>query len=672
MHRRELLKTLVGTGAAVLTPAAFERFSGAAEPIGRNSFDRPHGQAVSTVPLSGPAFKRLRMGEVKPAGWIREQMQRDLHDGFAGCLDKLCHEASSDIFISNRNSKTAENNSNEMSVNWWNGETEGNWRAGHIMMAYLAEDPVAMREADRYVKHILASQDAEGYLGVFAPDSRYAHSGELWTQACLLRGLLAYSELTGSKEVFQAVCRAVDLTVKIYRSGEKPLPVGESHDLMFIDVLERLFDLTGNAAYRDFSLWFYEQWSTNESKLDVTLPSLLDLKKGFVDHGVHTYENIRVPLWLATVTGRSDIRQASDNAFVKIARYSEPSGAAVSEEWIKDLPPDPSLTEYEYCAIKELQLTFESALQKTGRAEYGDRVETIWFNAAQGARLADGSALSYLTSDNRLQCDEIAINGSGPEKRNKFSPTHADVAVCCNPNATQVAALFVDGMWMRHPEGGLVAALYGPCTVSTRIEGMAVSIEESTLYPFEPTVEITIRPDRECEFPLYFRNPRWSRETRIVSAGARIERKGDYWRVIKHWNSGDTVSLEFKPEVRETSAINGEVAIWYGPLVFALPLASKKKSIKQFKFGHFEDSVYEPASAGNIRSGLPAAQRAKAFTVESKRRPEEGNPLRPFDSPLIELHGYMISSLANTREAVTMVPLGNAPLLRRMTFPVIS
>ncbi|MGO8718272.1 MAG: beta-L-arabinofuranosidase domain-containing protein [Acidobacteriaceae bacterium] len=670
MERRIFLKILAGACASTLNG-----FPAAQQAAGQIQPENAEGWSLHPGQPPGPAFEWLSMGEVKPAAWIRNQMLRDLHEGFAGCLDKLCPEASSDIFVSHRNTLATQNTSNEAGINWWNGETEGNWHAGHMMMAYLAEDPAAIEEADRYVKHILGSQDADGYLGIFAPDSRYMHSGELWTQACLLRGLLAYAELTGNEEVFQAVRRAADLSVKVYGSGEKPLPKGESHDLMIIDVLEWLSDRTGDDKYRDFSLWYYEQWSKNESKWDATLPSLLDLKKGFTAHGVNTYENIRVPLWLATATGRHDLRQARENAFVKIARYSEISGSGVSEEWIKNLPPDPSRTEYEYCATKELQLTFESALQKTGRAEYGDRVELIWFNAAQGARLPDGSAISYLTSDNRLRCNETSIHGKGIEKSNKFSPTHMDVAVCCNPNATQVAALFIRGMWMRHSRGGLVATLYGPCTVSTKVDGVFVRIEEHTLYPFESIVEFAVYPEREHEIPLYFRNPLWSRETHIAAAGARIEREGDYWLVRKRWNTGDIIRLEFTPQLEQIQAVNQEIAIKYGPLIFAQPLASKKKIIKRYSydFDHFEDSIYEPAfDARQADLGFPAALQAKAFELEVRHPSAGANPDTPFDAPLIELHGSLVAKTAGGRQETTLVPLGNAPLLRRVTFPLVD
>lgn len=610
---------------------------------------------------SSAVFAWYPMGTVKPAGWIREQMLRDLRQGFAGCLDQLCPEASSDIFVTNRNSAKSENTHNVLGVNWWNGETEGNWRAGHMMMAHLSEDPDAMRAADRYVDHILASQDADGYLGVFAPDLRYTRQGELWTQACLFRGLLAYAELAHRDDVFKAVRRAADLTVETYRSGNRPLAPGESHDLMFVDVLERLYEITGDSKYRDFSLWFYDQWSKNESKWDATLTSLLDLNRGFVDHGVHTYENVRVPLWLSTVSDRSDLQQAAHNAFLKVTRYSEVSGSGVSQEWIKDLQPDPSHTEYEYCATKELQMTFTSALQKTGRGEYGDRVERIWFNAAQGARLPDGTAISYLTPDNRFQCDGKTLDEKEPQPRNKFSPTHADAAVCCNPNATQVAALYTRGMWMRDSEGMPVATLYGPCVLSTKIDGVDVRIEERTHYPFEWVAEFLVRAERPVKLSLRFRNPSWSKATHVTAAGATVAREGDYWRVGKVWRSDDVVRLQFTPQIEVIKAVNGEVAVSYGPLLFAEELPSHRTVVKRYKARDLEDSYY--LAALNTDDGPLDLEQMHMRPLSTF------DALHPFDKPSLEIEGQRLTG-ADRRTKVTLVPLGNAPALRRLTFPI--
>ena len=144
-----------------------------------------------------------------------------------------------------------------------------------------------------------------------------------------------------------------------------------------------------------FHTWLYQTWSENVASADTSLSSLLDRNAPFVQHGVHTYETIRVPLWLASATGREDLGRASRNALEKLSRYTEPGGSAVSQELISNLAPDPTSTEYEYCATKEAQLTLQSALQKTGVASLGDRVERVWFNDAQGARTADGRAIAY-------------------------------------------------------------------------------------------------------------------------------------------------------------------------------------------------------------------------------------------------------------------------------------
>ena len=121
----------------------------------------------------------------------------------------------------------------------------------------------------------------------------------------------------------------------------------------------------------------YDNWSRDVSAADTNLPSLLNREAPFVQHGVHVYETIRVPLWLASATGRADLGQASRNAIEKLSRYIEPGGSAVSQEMISKLAPNPTTTEYEYCASKEIQLTLESALQKTGVAAYGDMVERV-------------------------------------------------------------------------------------------------------------------------------------------------------------------------------------------------------------------------------------------------------------------------------------------------------
>jgi len=666
MNRRESLKLLLAAaGGTVLVPAS--AFGLAQQDVSTTAKKASDADAASSAVK--PVFSWLTVGEVKPAGWIQAQMVRDLQEGFAGHLGDLCHEASSDIFVSHRNSAHSQNSANAVNSKWWNGETEGNWRAGFIQMAYLAQDPKTMREADEYVRHILTSQDADDYLGIYAADARFMHPGELWTQACLLRGLLDYAELTGNADVMNAVRRSADLTVSVYGAGKAPIPWGESHDLMISDVMERLFDLTGDPKYRDFSVLLYREWSKNSPKSDTSLTSLLDPDAPFVEHGVHTYESIRVPLWLSMTTGSEDLGKASRNALMKLTRYTEPSGSAVSQESIDNLPPDPTYTEYEYCGTKEIQFTLESALQKTGVAAIGDKVEKLWFNAAQGSRMADGRGITYLTPENRLRCNGRTPDGVQASPSNKFSPTHADVAVCCNPNAANVAAMFVRGMWMRHQSGALAALLYGPCNLNTHVGDVKVAIEEKTNYPFQNVVEMVLRPERKAEFTILLRDPGWSRGTDVSSPGAQISRLGEYWSVKKKWSAGDIIQIRFTPIVEEVVAVNGEVALQYGALLFARPIPSSKTVIKTYPLPGFEDAYYEPTEAIEEWS-LPREQRWNGFGFQAVDASSTANPLKPFDAPVVTLRGKMIPKSGGQPVDAELVPLGNAPFLRRLTHPV--
>jgi uncharacterized protein len=680
MNRRDSLKLLfAASGSTILSPRSAAGQLLATSPTSPSQAaetlsQQDHSKATKSIT---PVFTWLTLGEVKPTGWIKEQMVRDLNEGFAGKLNELCHEASSDIFVSHRNSAASANTDNVNKNNWWNGETEGNWRAGFIMMSYLAQDKPAMQKADDYVSYILSSQGTDGYLGVFAPDIRFTKAGELWTQACLMRGLLDYFELTGNQKVRDAVVRAMDLTISVYGPLKSPLPSeytiagqGLSHDLMISDVMERLFDLTGDVKYRDFTVALYQNMSLNTTSADTSLSSLLNLNSDFMDHGANTFEAIRVPFWLWMATGREDLGQASRNALDKLNRYSEASGTDVSEENISGLKPDPTFTEYEYCGTKEMQFTLESALQKTGMAPLGDNVERIWFNAAQGSRLPDGRGITYLTPDNRLRCDGMTADGTKAEIRNKFSPTHTDVAVCCNPNATNVAPLYVRGMWMRHSGGGLVATLYGPCVVSTTVHNAPVRFEEKTHYPFENTVEIEIQASNAPEFPLYFRDPEWSSGTTVKCEGATITREGSYWVATKKWRPGDRVFIHFVPSIREVPAVNGEVALQYGALLFAQPIEAHKTVIKAYPIPGFEDAYFNPTSPNHETLVLSSPLRWQSFGLKTTPITEGVNLMRPFDAPVIALKGSMTRQSDGEPVEVALVPLGNAPILRRVTFPI--
>jgi hypothetical protein len=619
-----------------------------------------------------PEFRLLRFGEVMPNGWIREQIIRDLKVGFAGHLPEVApFTCASGIFGENRNAPGREQNAGGGSWGgaegmWWKGETEGNWRSGNTMMLLLSGLPEFRAQADARVGELLKTQDPDGYMGIYAPSIRWPagniDNGEFWTQTTIFRGLLAYYEATGKADVLKAVERAVQLTMSHYGPNTKD-PYGAeamNHNLMFVDVLERLYDLTGNTAYRDYGVYLYRDYS-RDVKADISLPTLLAADRPFMGHGATTYEALRVPLWAAYASGDPILRVAGEQAFTKTWPHVSPTGGPVSNEFIANKPTDPDLGGYEGCGEKEWMTSLLSAAQKTGRAEMAEQAETTFYNSVQGSRLPDGSALDYVSTDNIYRIDGAIMN------RVIFSPAHEDVADCCAPNFTQIGAIFVRNMWMRAPDG-LALALYGPCELKTSVEGVPVRITEDTTYPFSEQATLSVEPAAASAFTLHLRVPSWASSVSATCPGAEIHRAGAWLLVAKRWQSGDRVQLSFGAQPQPVPANNGQYYVRRGPLFYALPVAAIKRPVKDYPLPNFHDYLFFPEVWGESHYALPkpSDQPTDAFAFVSNPKAE---PRYPWDISPVRLEGKMLNIDTGKVETVSLAPMGSGEcILRRMTF----
>ncbi len=206
------------------------------------------------------------------------------------------------------------------------------------------------------------------------------------------------------------------------------------------------------------------------------------------------------------------------------------------------------------------------------------------------------------------------------------------------------------------------------------IAGSAVSIEEKTLYPYSGDVELTVRPAKPATFCLWLRNPSWSRATQIVCPGADLRQVDGFWQVRKEWRNGDKVVIRFNQIIREVAAINGEIAIQYGPLLYVLPVQGTTKTIKTYPRAGFEDYLMSANKDVETRLGLPASQRASGFGFTPKPSAANGaNPDFPLDHPPVELEGKLVCVSDGTLVPVTLVPMGaQIARLRRVTFPVVA
>jgi predicted alpha-1,2-mannosidase len=558
-------------------------------------------------------YKALKTGAVKPSGWIRAQMQKDMEGAF-GHLDKLAPTLfEEDIYGLERLSLTSKakqlgNNKDgdaegEEQYKWWNSETQSNWHDGYIRNAFLLNDSTGMAASRAYINNILATQDSDGYLGIYTPELRFhfnKENGELWSKTTLCRALLGYYECTGDNNVLNVVRKCADNVMSNWPvDTSHPFFAGNdynggtAHGLTFTDVLEKLSSITGEQKYLDYACFLYRDYSSNfSSENDAQLTNALNADIRLRCHGVHTYEHIRAMLISASQTG-GKYDNALNRYLQKVKLSTTVTGGAIGDEWIAGRYADATNTGYEYCSLQELMDSYIHLLQYRGSAEIAERIENIFLNAAQGARHPLKTEIAYLKTDNSYQMMGTR-NGEVETGRNqtryKYSSVHQDVAVCCVPNALRISPYFVQSAWMKDSIGDLTLQQLTPSCVKAVIEGKVVELSINTEYPSKLFFNIVIKRNGLPTLRFNVRKPSWV--TDIVASMPYTEKDGYITFVITD-KQKDFVNISFKTTPRVITDIKGKHYFAYGAQIYALPIAAKEIKGKQYADGVY-DSMYKP------------------------------------------------------------------------------
>jgi hypothetical protein len=111
------------------------------------------------------------------------------------------------------------------------------------------------------------------------------------------------------------------------------------------------------------------------------------------------------------------------------------------------------------------------------------------------------------------------------------------------------------------------------------LKGAKVMLRQTTRYPWDTAVRLSVEPERETEFALNLRLPAWCPEPRLQVNGralGTLARVRGYVQLERKWQRGDTVELSLPMPVQRIKAHPnveadlGRVAIQRGPLVYCL------------------------------------------------------------------------------------------------------
>lgn len=517
-----------------------------------------HSKSDKIQPL---AYSELRLGSIKPEGWLRETLLRQ-RNGMTSQMDSLYPEV-----MGPRNG-------------WLGGDGDQwergpYWIDGLIPMAWILDDDVLKQKAQPWVEWALASQKEDGFFG---PDTDYPYERGLqrdnahdwWPRMVVLKFMQQYWSATGDS-------RVIDFMRKYFRYQLNTLPtcpLGNWTSWATYRACDNLssviwlYRLTGEEWLLDLAATLHEQ---SHDYVHMFLETDELSRLGTI-HCVNLAQGIKEPIVWWQCDPQPKYLDAVHTALADIRKYNGvPSGMYGGDELLHGNNPTQGS---ELCTAVELMFSLEEMTKITGDLSFVDHLERIAFNALPTQLTDDFMARQYFQQANQVDVSHCIHN---------FDISHGESDLvyglltgypCCTSNFHQGWPKFVQNLWYSTPDGGLAALAYSPCRVTAQAGGQEVTIEERTRYPMEGNIKLLVSLHSPASFPLHLRIPSWTENASVTVNGSSVEASapGSVTVISREWSDGDIVELSFPMKITTDTWYENSISVERGPLVYALEI----------------------------------------------------------------------------------------------------
>lgn len=462
------------------------------------------------------------------------------------------------------------------------------WAEAVIYDQVTRQDDKLKSQLDEFIRLVAKSQDDDGYLNTaFMGDNKakrwqnlfFEH--ELYCGGHMIQAAVAHHRMTGEKTFLNVAEKWADCVCN--RFGRNETPGAPGHQEVEMALIE-LYRTTGAKQYLKMATVFLERRGTSKSGMAYT-PEFQNHKpirkqKTVTGHAVRQlYQLCGIADLYAENSDISLFETMNQqwNNFTERKMYvTGGAGSRYSGESFGEDYELPNRTAYsETCAAISSFMWNWRMLQLTGEAKFADVMETVLYNGVLSGMSLDGMKYFYTNPLEHDGGDDLADHHRGSCRR---TTGHWDATSCCPPNVGRTLAslssyfhgLSDDSIFIHH---------YSEGVARFKLAGTYVRVSQTTEYPWEGKVKITVTTDTPTSFKLMLRVPAWCESADVKVNGKDYSgtvNPNSYIEISRPWASGDTVELYLPMAIRRVvSHPNveenvGRIALARGPFVYCV------------------------------------------------------------------------------------------------------
>ena len=463
---------------------------------------------------------------------------------------------------------------------------------GAAYLAQLQNDPELEAQFDQIVEVIAAAQEPDGYLypshttkvgtsRSMMGDEPYTfvvHSHELYNMGHLYEAAIAYYLATGKDKLLQVAEKNARHVNQVFFIGDpkynggKPIRQAPGHQEMEL-ALVKMYKVTGKELYLEMADKFLEirgktYVPNGEGVMSPTYAQQhapLEKQKEAVGHAVRATYLYSAMADLAGLKQKTSYTRALHRIWGDITNTRmHITGGLGAVHGIEGFGPQfllPNADAFnETCAaVGNVLFNFRMFLAHKD-AKYLDVAEVSLLNNVLAAVNLEGNKFFYV---NPLEADGKYPFNHGTMGRAPWFGT-----ACCPSNMARLLPQ-VQGMTYAHDETNLYLAMYAETATELAIGGTRLAVSQTTEYPNDGRIEISLDPQKPAPFKLHLRIPTWAgnqfvpgklykylypspKTWKLSVNGKRVfpNTKLGFATLDREWKKGDKVLLELPMPLR--------------------------------------------------------------------------------------------------------------------------